>query len=205
VIQIIIDGTELRAAAGDRLIDTINRAGLALPQVCYHPQLGPIQTCGTCIVEVNSELVRACATGVAAGMKVSAGSARAQAARTEAFNRILRNHERYCTVCDNNNGNCTVHNTTKLLGLDHQSYPFAGIREARRRPEDSASGTRREKQSRSRRSPVIRMSPPHQPTLSASSRQAVTSAPDPNPATAKPVIKPRLSGNHLTSVAMGMM
>ena len=30
----------------------------------------------------------------------------------------------YCTVCDNNNGNCTVHNTTKLLAVEHQKIPF---------------------------------------------------------------------------------
>src|ERR1700676_3082899 len=30
----------------------------------------------------------------------------------------------YCTVCDNNNGNCTVHNTTKLLAIEHQKIPF---------------------------------------------------------------------------------
>jgi predicted molibdopterin-dependent oxidoreductase YjgC len=27
----------------------------SLSQVCYLPQLGPIQTCDTCIVEVNGE------------------------------------------------------------------------------------------------------------------------------------------------------
>ena len=26
----------------------------------------------------------------------------------------------YCTVCDNNNGNCTIHNTTKELDVKHQ-------------------------------------------------------------------------------------
>ena len=61
MIRIFIDGTEQQASAGERLIDAINRAGLALPQVCYHPQLGPIQTCDTCIVEVSGEMVRACA------------------------------------------------------------------------------------------------------------------------------------------------
>jgi len=30
----------------------------------------------------------------------------------------------YCTVCDNNNGNCTVHNTAKLLAVEHQNTPF---------------------------------------------------------------------------------
>ncbi|MGC2496948.1 MAG: 4Fe-4S binding protein, partial [Acidobacteriaceae bacterium] len=30
----------------------------------------------------------------------------------------------YCTVCDNNNGDCEVHNTTKLLAVEHQNIPF---------------------------------------------------------------------------------
>jgi len=122
--RISIDGSEFEALAGSLLIDAINHAGVHLPQVCYHPQLGPIQTCDTCIVEVNGELVRACASSVASGMKVSTTVPGAEAARSEAFDRILRNHELYCTVCDNNNGNCTVHNTTKLLGVEHQHYPF---------------------------------------------------------------------------------
>jgi formate dehydrogenase major subunit len=91
--QISIDGTEFETVAGDRLIDAINHAGVHLSQVCYHPQLGPIQTCDTCIVEVNGELVRACASTVAPGMKVSTIVPEAKAARTEAFDRILRNHE----------------------------------------------------------------------------------------------------------------
>jgi formate dehydrogenase major subunit len=124
MIQISIDGTSHDVAAGDRLVDAINRAGVPLSQVCYLPILGPIQTCDTCIVEVDGKLVRACATVTSAGMKVSTTAGRAHAARTEAFDRILRNHDLYCTVCDNNNGNCTVHNTTKLLGVEHQRYPF---------------------------------------------------------------------------------
>lgn len=124
MIQIVIDGTEYHAAVGERLLDAMNRAGLELPQVCYHPQLGPIQTCDTCIVEIHGKLVRACATTVASGMIVSAAAPRALAARTEAFDRILRNHELYCTVCDNNNGNCTVHNTAKLVAIEHQKYAF---------------------------------------------------------------------------------
>src|SRR5271157_4704563 len=122
--EIVINGTKQSAEAGERLIDVINRAKLELPQVCYHPQLGPIQTCDTCIVEVNGELVRACATVVAAGMKVSTANSRARPARAEAFDRILRNHELYCTVCDNNNGNCTVHNTTKMFAMERQRDAF---------------------------------------------------------------------------------
>ena len=57
-------------------------------------------------------------------MAISTTSAKARAAQREAFDRILSNHVLYCTVCDNNNGNCTVHNTTKLLAIEHQKIPF---------------------------------------------------------------------------------
>src|SRR5437868_2106076 len=123
-MTILIDGSPNPAEVGERLIDVIGRAGVALPHVCYHPQLGPIQTCDTCLVEVDGELVRACATSVSQEMTVQSTTRRAQSARTEAFDRILTNHLLYCTVCDNNNGNCTVHNTTKMLSVEHQTSPF---------------------------------------------------------------------------------
>src|SRR5580698_8851483 len=111
---VLINGKIFPVTPGEILIETINRSGTSLPQVCYHPRLGPIQTCDTCMVEVDGKLVRACATTAADGMKVVTESSRANAAQREAFDRILGNHMLYCTVCDNNNGNCTVHNTTAL-------------------------------------------------------------------------------------------
>jgi formate dehydrogenase major subunit len=124
-----IDGVSVEAFAGERLIDALNRDSIArsrkeVPQVCYHPHLGPIQTCDTCMVEIDGKLARACAARVAAGMVVVTESAAATAAQREAFDRILGNHLLYCTVCDNNNQNCTVHNTTALLDVKHQKYPY---------------------------------------------------------------------------------
>jgi formate dehydrogenase major subunit len=124
MVQLKIDGVVYDAAEGERLVDAITRLGTTIPHVCYHAQLGPIQTCDTCMVEVDGRLVRACATIVADGMAVGTVSAKARAAQTEAFDRILSNHVLYCTVCDNNNGNCTVHNTTKLLAIEHPQMPF---------------------------------------------------------------------------------
>ena len=123
-VGVVIDGSSHSAHPGERLVDLINRVGVKLAQVCYHPQLGPIQTCDTCMVEINGQLVRACATTISEGMSVSTVSPKAHAAQQEAFDRILSNHMLYCTVCDNNNGNCTVHNTTKLLAIEHQQIPF---------------------------------------------------------------------------------
>src|SRR5258706_11486599 len=97
--RISINDTTFDAHDGERIIDAINRAGLQLSQVCYHPQLGPIQTCDTCIVEVAGQLVRACSTIVSSGMIVKTTGRPATDARSEAFDRILQRHELYCTVC----------------------------------------------------------------------------------------------------------
>ena len=123
-MSIILNNTPVETGPEERLIDAINRSGIKIPQVCYHPQLGPIQTCDTCMVELDGKLVRACATHAADDAHVETASPRAQAAQREAFDRILGNHLLYCTVCDNNNGNCTVHNTTSLLEVEHQKTPF---------------------------------------------------------------------------------
>ena len=73
--QLTIDGIQVPGHAGELLIDLLNartavKAQKPVPQVCYLPQMGPIQSCDTCMVKVNGELVRACATKVVAGMKV---------------------------------------------------------------------------------------------------------------------------------------
>ncbi len=122
-LTVTIDGLSQEASSGQLLIDVINRAAVKLPQVCYHPQLGAIQTCDTCMVEVEGKLVRACGTQVSAGMKVVTKSVAAHAAQCEAFDRILKNHLLYCTVCDNNNGNCVVHNTTKQVAMGFRNIP----------------------------------------------------------------------------------
>ena len=130
-MAVTVNGISLEFTKGERLIDLINNrvrsagcSAIKLPQVCYHPQLGPIETCDTCMVEVNGKLVRACATEAVDSMRVETQSPRASAAQREAMDRILANHMLYCTVCDNSNGNCTVHNTTKLLAIEHQQIPF---------------------------------------------------------------------------------
>lgn len=128
-MQLTVDGLAVPGHAGELLIDLLNRRATALerrqvPQVCYLPQMGPIQSCDTCMVKVNGELARACATKVVSGMKVETVGEAVDIAQREAFDRILQNHMLYCTVCDNNNQNCTIHNTTKDLDVKHQARPF---------------------------------------------------------------------------------
>lgn len=122
--KININGVPYEVAEGATILETINQYGIEHPQICYVPSVDPIQTCDTCIVEVDGQLVRSCSTKAIDGMNVQLKSDKAKAAQTEAMDRLLENHMLYCTVCDNNNGNCTLHNTAEMMEIEHQKYPY---------------------------------------------------------------------------------
>ncbi|MDR7316466.1 formate dehydrogenase subunit alpha [Brevibacillus nitrificans] len=113
-----------QAEQGQSILDVAASQDFYIPHICKHPNLQPIQTCDTCMVEVNGQIVRACVTAAEPGMIVNTKSDIVKEAQLEAMSRILRNHELYCTVCDNNNGNCVVHNTAEYLEIEHQKYEF---------------------------------------------------------------------------------
>ena len=106
--QININGVPYEVKEGATILDTINQHDIPHPQICHVPAVDPIETCDTCIVEVNGQLVRSCSTKAVDGMNVFLTSDKAKAAQTEAMDRLLENHLLYCTVCDNNNGNCAT-------------------------------------------------------------------------------------------------
>ena len=59
-VEISIDGTAIVASEGELLVEAILRHK-KIPHICYHsPLMGPIQSCDTCIVEVDGQLVRSC-------------------------------------------------------------------------------------------------------------------------------------------------
>ncbi|MGG1552791.1 formate dehydrogenase subunit alpha [Paenibacillus ferrarius] len=123
-VSITIDGIEYRVKGRSTILEAINHNKLPHPQICFVPEVDPIQTCDTCIVEADGKLLRSCSTIVSDGMHIELSSLRAKEAQTEAMDRLLENHLLYCTVCDNNNGNCTLHNTAELMEIEHQKYPY---------------------------------------------------------------------------------
>jgi formate dehydrogenase major subunit len=127
--KLTVNGGSVEAHAGEIVLDALNRHAVKfqhkeVPQVCYLAQMGPIGSCDTCMISVNGELVRGCTTRVVPGMVIETEGYRVDVAQREAFDRILKNHELYCTVCDNNNQNCVVHNTTAAFDVKHQARPY---------------------------------------------------------------------------------
>ena len=120
-----VDGRSYTGAADQPLVAFLAAQGMHLPQVCYHPSLGALGTCDTCWVEVDGRLVRGCELHTHDGLSVRMASQNAVAARHEGMDRILAKHELYCTLCENNTGDCTLHNTVAQMNMPIQRYPFA--------------------------------------------------------------------------------
>nr|WP_237389752.1 formate dehydrogenase subunit alpha [Bacillus sp. USDA818B3_A] len=122
-MNVLINGTAHEVENGTRILDYLLQQEMEHPHICYSEVLGPVQSCDTCMCEVNGSIMRACSTVVEDGMDILTSSELAKNAQEEAMDRILENHLLYCTVCDNNNGNCRVHNTAEIMGIEHQSRP----------------------------------------------------------------------------------
>lgn len=82
MVHITINGKEYNAEPGSTILGIINENGIEHPQICYVPEVDPIQTCDTCIVEVNGKLVRSCSTVVTSGMNIELSSTSAKAKTT---------------------------------------------------------------------------------------------------------------------------
>lgn len=123
-VEIVVDGRVIPAVADRPAIEAlIADQGQKWPRVCYHPALGALQTCDTCMVEVDGEMVRACATTVTAGLEIGTEGVSAQA-REEAAQRLIRKHVLYCTICDHNDGACELKKGVEAAGLTHERNPF---------------------------------------------------------------------------------
>ncbi|QQK78915.1 formate dehydrogenase subunit alpha [Salicibibacter cibi] len=121
--DVTVNGKRIHAKEKQNVLDVLTEHDIEVPSLCYHPSLGAIETCDTCIVSVNGELVRSCSATVKDGDAIATNE-EAHEAQLIAMDRILGNHELYCTVCDYNNGNCEIHNAVKEMRMSHQETPF---------------------------------------------------------------------------------
>lgn len=107
-LRIKLNNKEVSAEEGDTILNVLEKNGIYVPHVCYNPRLGPIKTCDLCLVEANGKIVRSCETKVEHGMVVSTDNEKVKGVRRKAFDSVLKNHNMYCTFCDNN-VDCELH------------------------------------------------------------------------------------------------
>ncbi len=65
-VEMTIDGTPVRVAAGSTILDACNGLGIETPTLCFLESLTPVNACRVCVVELEGSrvLVPACARRV---------------------------------------------------------------------------------------------------------------------------------------------
>ncbi len=123
-MKISVDNKIIETSEDKTILQAMMDNSIDIPHVCYNPALGAIESCDTCIVKANGKFVRSCSTKVTGNMNILYKSNDVISKQKEAANRLLINHNLHCTVCENSNGDCALHNTVDSLNIDRQKYKF---------------------------------------------------------------------------------
>jgi predicted molibdopterin-dependent oxidoreductase YjgC len=83
IVELTVDGREVRVTEGSTILDACRRLGVETPTLCHGDTLTPVNVCRVCVVEVEGArtLVPACSRKVEAGMVVHTDSPRVQTSR----------------------------------------------------------------------------------------------------------------------------
>lgn len=112
--QITINGKTVEITPGEMIIKAANRAGVDIPQYCYHDGLSVVASCRICLGEVwqpdaktgqlaplmGGKLLPTCQTAAQDGMVVYTDSPKAVANQKAVMEYLLINHPLDCPVCD---------------------------------------------------------------------------------------------------------
>jgi len=110
IIQLTINGLEVRAVEGSMLVDAARLGDVEIPYFCYQPKLGkPVGACRMCLVEIEGipKLQTSCSTPVKDGMVVHTETDRVRHAQHAMVEFLLVNHPLDCPVCDKG-GECPL-------------------------------------------------------------------------------------------------
>jgi NADH-quinone oxidoreductase subunit G/NADP-reducing hydrogenase subunit HndD len=123
MIPIEVNGKTIEAKPGEMLLQSLRRAGVHVPTLCFMENLFPSGACRMCVVEVEGRpnLVPSCAFPVAPGLKVKTHSPRAMNARKTIIELLLANHPDDCLYCTRNN-NCSLQELAAELGVRQRLY-----------------------------------------------------------------------------------
>ena len=114
-IKIILNGKEVKATKGEKILAVAQRNGYTIPTLCNDPRIEPYSSCFVCVVEVDGMrgLQPSCSTPVSEGMVIATDNNKIHRARKAALDLLLSNHYADCI------GPCKQ---TCPAGVDVQGY-----------------------------------------------------------------------------------
>ena len=122
--KLTIDGHEIDAPKGMKVIEAAERLGIIIPRFCYHPALGSVGACRVCAVKCDGPvkgIQMSCMTEVRDGLVVSTMDEEAVDFRKQVMEWLMINHPHDCPVCDEG-GHCLLQTLTVAGGHGIRRY-----------------------------------------------------------------------------------
>jgi [NiFe] hydrogenase diaphorase moiety small subunit len=122
-INIIIDGVEVQAKAGQTILQAADEAGIYIPRLCAFKDLTPYGSCRVCTVMANGRSQAACTTPVAEGMIVENETEKIQQYRKDLVEMLFVEGNHFCMFCEKS-GNCELQAMAYRFGIAAPKYPY---------------------------------------------------------------------------------
>ena len=123
MVNLRMNGRQIRARAGQTVLEAAKAAGIDIPSLCHHPAITPHGACRICLVEIERQrtLQPACTFPVAEGMKVETESPKVIEERKFVLQLLFSERNHYCMFCEMS-GDCELQALAYRYGMDQWMY-----------------------------------------------------------------------------------
>jgi len=122
-ITLTIDGVEIKAQPGQKVIVAADAAGVYIPRLCHKPGLEPFGACRVCTIRANGRPCSACTTPVAEGMVVENDTEPLRNFRQMIIEMLLVEGNHFCMFCEKS-GDCELQAMAYRLGITAPRFPY---------------------------------------------------------------------------------
>jgi [NiFe] hydrogenase diaphorase moiety small subunit len=122
-ITFTIDGVEIKAEAGQTIMEAADAAGVYIPRLCYLKEITPHGSCRVCTVLVNGRPQAACTQPAAANMVVENDTDELNTNRKNLIDMLFVEGNHFCMFCEKS-GNCELQAMAYRLGICAPKYPY---------------------------------------------------------------------------------
>ena len=116
-ITIQIDGKEIEAYEGQKLVEVAQQNGIYIPTLCYFPNIHPpASSCRVCMVKINGRYETGCTTTVHQGMKVEVNTEELLDHRKANIELLFAEGNHFCPACSKS-GFCELQRKSYECGI----------------------------------------------------------------------------------------
>jgi len=123
MINIFIDGKNIRAEEGKNLMQVARENGIFIPSLCYYEHIEPpLGSCRVCTCKINGKYGPACTEKVKEGLTVEVNNEELKDTRKALVEMMFAEGNHICPACEKT-GNCDLQHMGYELGVSSTRFP----------------------------------------------------------------------------------